>query len=75
MAITTEAKWSCDLCSTTKTAKPGETPKGWVKICLENPYVDRDFYDKTVCDSCVSLIVRKARNETPNVKFSGERTK
>ena len=50
----------CDLCGTAKTVADWDMPKGWVVVVLENPYVDRDFYDRHVCDSCAKQIVLKA---------------
>lgn len=56
MAVIKKIEMKCDLCGTTKTVAEGYTPKDWVIVGLENPFVERDFYDRHVCDRCAKII-------------------
>lgn len=48
--------WKCDLCDEKITHK---NPKGWVEISIANKYLDRSWTEKTICPSCIDLIVKK----------------
>lgn len=60
MSGTTVTKYLCDLCDAKAEEVGSRVPAGWVKIIIENRYVDRDFTDKHVCPSCVGVIVKGA---------------
>ena len=53
-------KYACDLCGR-KIEAVGtySLPKGWVKIVVENLFLDRDWTDKHVCEKCVEEITSK----------------
>ena len=62
MSVIIVTKYVCDICSNTAEEKGASTlPLGWVKVVIENRYVDRDFTDKHVCKSCVGEIVMMAK--------------
>lgn len=48
--------FKCDLCAAEGQTSSGSLPAGWVKVVIENRYVDRDFTDKHVCRGCVNVI-------------------
>ena len=57
MTAIQKTEFTCNICGA-KTVE-GCLPKGWLVLCFENTYVERDFYDRHVCDSCVKTIVLK----------------
>lgn len=57
MGRSTKDDCTCDLCGVSKTAPHGETPKGWVKIEVDDRFLDRTWHEKICCGFCVALIL------------------
>jgi ribosomal protein L40E len=62
VSVTTVAKYVCDLCGA-KDDGAGSSfpPQGWVKIVVEDYYVERSFTDKHVCKKCAHEIAEAAK--------------
>ena len=56
MGVKKKEEWSCDLCGRKEEVSGGESPSGWVTITIDSLYVDREWFDRILCGSCISKI-------------------
>jgi hypothetical protein len=50
---------TCDLCGGTCSTQSVADTK-WIEISIENKHLDRDWFEKHVCPSCVAAILKQA---------------
>ena len=48
-------QWTCDICNR-KAQTEKTTIKDWVKFNQDNPYLDRSWYTRTICNRCINDI-------------------
>lgn len=53
-----QQSFECDLCG-----DKAIDPNDWVEISIECRYTDRMWYDKTICPSCVKLILSTVKEK------------
>ena len=71
MGIKAIYTWNCDLCRTEAKSFSDKTgPRGWIKFIVEDPNVERSFFDKCVCPSCIESIV-KAKQALDKTNYVG----
>lgn len=46
----------CDLCTDHKQMPDNTLPVGWIRVSIENPNLDRSWFERDICDSCLKLI-------------------
>lgn len=54
MAISSLTQCVCDLCGNKEVAD--KLPASWMKVNLENPQLDRSFFEKAICPVCIRKI-------------------
>lgn len=52
MGIKTSYEITCNLCGNTHKGDSNVLPRFWLNMLIENPYVDRDFTEKHICNCC-----------------------
>lgn len=55
MGISTNVEWKCDLCGHAEATYHKEIA-GWVKLDIEDIYLDRSWHTKVICPGCVQQI-------------------
>ena len=61
MAYRTQITWQCDICQydDARTNGVDELPKGWLKLMLGHPVLEREFITRYVCYNCAETIVHE----------------
>ena len=56
MSVKTIEKWTCDLCGESASSEDMPLLDKWIKIDIENKYLDRDWFTKAICPDCLKDI-------------------
>lgn len=55
---------TCDLCQFDSQPRDGKSPKGWIKLCVDDKWEERSWHDVFVCPNCIKSIQIAIQKQT-----------